>query len=242
MEKAFSIGEAHMTHPTRKKTGRRWAWATGIGFVLSGFAAAFGIARISGQQTTVDAKVAAFLEKSWGRWHDMNIPEQDGKLLYNLIVERGYKQALEIGTSTGLSGIYIAWALTKTGGNLITVEIDEDRHRTAMANFKEAGLDGVIDARLADAHELVPKLEGPFDFIFIDADKDWYVEYAKAVVPKLRPGGCIAAHNVSGGSRGGGWRRQSGTGEYYDYMISLPDFETTIAGGGGNMSISYLKK
>jgi len=243
-----------MTHPTRKKTGRRWARAAGIGFVLSGLAAAFGTAWIPDRQAAgiqsaaepaeIDAKVTAFLEKSKGRWYDMNVPEKDGKLLYDLVVKGGYKRALEIGTSTGLSGTYIAWALAKTGGKLVTVEIDGGRYRTAVANFKEAGLDGVVDARLADAHELVPALEGPFDFVFIDADKEWYVEYAKAVIPKLTPGGCIAAHNVSGGSRGGGgWRRRSGTAEYYDYMISLPDFETTIAGGGrGEMSISYLKK
>ncbi len=191
----------------------------------------------------LDAKVTAFLERSRGRWYDMNVPEQDGKLLYDLVIKGGYRRALEIGTSTGLSGTYIAWALAKTGGKLITVEIDEGRHGEAVANFKEAGLAGLIDARLADAHELVPALEGPFDFVFIDADKEWYVAYAKAVIPKLAPGGCIAAHNVSGGSRGGGGRRggQSGTGEYYDYMIGLSEFETTIA-GRNDMAVSYKKK
>jgi len=196
-----------------------------------------------GASAELDVKVTAFLERSSGRWYDMNVPEQDGKLLYDLVVKGGYRRALEIGTSTGLSGTYIAWALAKTGGKLITVEIDEGRHGEAVANFKEAGLSGWIDARLADAHELVPQLEGPFDFIFIDADKEWYVAYAKAVIPKLAPGGCIAAHNVSGGSRGGGGRRggQSGTGEYYDYIIGLPEFETTIA-GRNDMAVSYKKK
>ncbi|MBN1940018.1 MAG: class I SAM-dependent methyltransferase [Candidatus Aminicenantes bacterium] len=190
----------------------------------------------------LDAKVTAFLERSRGRWYDMNVPEQDGRLLYDLVIKGGYKRALEIGTSTGLSGTYIAWALSKTGGKLITVEIDPGRHGEAMANFKEAGLSGWIDARLADAHELVPALEGPFDFVFIDADKEWYVEYAKAVIPKLAPGGCIAAHNVSGGTGGGGrrWGRQPGTGEYYDYMAGLSEFETTIR--GRQTAVSYKKK
>lgn len=224
------------------------AFAAGI--VLSFFLGAHGAASrpMGGRQSAVsleetDAKVTAFLERSRGRWYDMNVPEQDGRLLYDLVIKGGYKRALEIGTSTGLSGTYIAWALSKTGGKLITVEIDEGRHGEAAANFKEAGLDGLIDARLADAHELVPKLEGPFDFVFIDADKEWYVEYAKAIIPKLAPGGCIAAHNVSGGSRSGGrgWGRQPGTGEYYDYITGLAEFETTIA-GRNDMAVSYKKK
>jgi predicted O-methyltransferase YrrM len=83
-------------------------------------------------------------------------------------MRNNYKKALEIGTSTGHSSVWIAWALSKTGGKLITIEIDEGRHRQALAHFEEAGLSEYIDARLADAHELVPKLEGPFDFVFCD--------------------------------------------------------------------------
>jgi predicted O-methyltransferase YrrM len=93
----------------------------------------------------------------------------------------------------------IAWALNKTGGKLITNEIHEGRHKKALANFKEAGLSEYIDARLADAHELVNKLEGPFDFVFSDADKEWYKNYFIALEPKLEVGGCFTAHNVSGG-------------------------------------------
>ena len=69
----------------------------------------------------------------------MNVPGEDGQALYDLVVEKGYKNALEIGTSTGHSAIWIAWALSKTGGKLITVEIDEGRHREALANFEKAG-------------------------------------------------------------------------------------------------------
>jgi caffeoyl-CoA O-methyltransferase len=222
--------------------------AIGCLLLLSVLGAGSGPVRLSagGQAVStsdIDAKVNAFLEKSRGRWHDLNVPEQDGRLLHDLVVKGGYKRALEIGTSTGLSGTYIGWALSKTGGKLITVEIDEGRHAEAVANFKEAGLSGLIDARLADAHELVPALEGPFDFVFIDADKEWYVEYAKAVIPKLAPGGCIAAHNVSGGTRGGGrgWGRQPGTAEYYEYMTARTEFETSIQ-GRNDMAVSYKKR
>lgn len=123
------------------------------------------------KEKELDERVQAFLAKTGGRWYDMNVPEADGEILYRLVIENGYKKALEIGTSTGRSGIYIAWALSKTGGKLTTIEIDEGRYQEAVANFKEAGLSEYIDARLADAHELVPELPGPFDFVFIDADK-----------------------------------------------------------------------
>ena len=82
-------------------------------------------------------------------------------------------------------------ALAKTDGRLTTVEIDPGRHQTARANFKEAGLAPFIDARLGDAHEIVPALSGPFDFVFSDADKEWYKDYLVAVWPKLVPKGCF---------------------------------------------------
>jgi caffeoyl-CoA O-methyltransferase len=126
----------------------------------------------------------------------MNVPESDGKVLYDLIIKHNYKHALEIGTSTGHSGIWIAWALSKTGGKLITIEINEYRYRQALSNFEEAGLTDYIDARLADAHKIVPELEDPFDFVFCDAHKYWYKNYLIAVLPKLKLVGCYTAHDV----------------------------------------------
>ena len=181
------------------------------------------------KERAIDAKVKTFLDKMRNRWRDLNVPEADGKILYEVIVQNKYKNALEVGTSTGHSGIWIAWALSKTGGKLITIEIDEGRHRQALANFKETGLSEYVDARLADAHRLVNELLGPFDFVFIDADKDWYTNYAKALIPKLEAGSCITAHNVEEPRPGyRGRYRMSGTDEYYQYMKSLPEFETSI--------------
>lgn len=174
----------------------------------------------------LDVKVERFLRDSRWSWRDMNVPEADGRALHELIVERSFKRGLEIGTSTGHSGIWIGWALAKTGGRLVTVDIDEGRHREALRNFQEAGVAPFIDARLADAHDLVPRLEGPWDFVFIDADKDWYTNYAKAVLPKLRVGGCLTAHNVSPG-RG---RRQM-SGDFYEYVTGLPNLETSFRAG-----------
>jgi len=146
-------------------------------------------------------------------------------------------KALDIGTSTGLSAIYMAWALSKTGGKLFTIEIDKGRYQEALANFKEAGLTDYIDARLADAHDLVKTLKGPFDFVFCDADKDWYTNYFIDINPKLEEGGCYTAHNVS--SRG--WRGGEGTEKFYTFIKTLPYMETTVDESGSGILISYKK-
>jgi predicted O-methyltransferase YrrM len=179
----------------------------------------------------------------------------DGQLLYDIIVRNKYKSALEIGTSTGHSGIWIAWALSKTGGNLITIEIDEGRHKEALKNFEEAGLSEYIDARLADGHELVKQLNGPFDFVFSDADKEWYKNYFIDVDPKLKVGGCFTAHNISDrsyggpggpggpGGRGGrgGYGAPCGQGAFLDYIKNLSNYETVVNSNGSGVSISYKK-
>ena len=168
-----------------------------------------------------DAHVESFLKERRGTWRDLNVPEADGRLLHDLIVKRGFTRALEIGTSTGHSGLWIAWALSKTGGRLITIEIDRERHREAVANFKEAGLASYVDARLGDAHRIVPSLEGPFDFVFSDADKEWYTNYFTSVWPKVTPGGCFTAHNV-------GSARQRGIRDFLAHLKTVSDGRTTI--------------
>lgn len=184
----------------------------------------------------LDEQVMKFLQDHKYGWRDMNVPEVDGRKLYDLIIQGNYKSALEIGTSTGHSAIWIAWALSKTDGKLITIEIDEQRYREALENFKKAGLSDYIDARLANAHELVKKLKGPFDFVFSDADKGWYKNYFIDLDPKIKKGGCFAAHNVSDSM----WRRgQRGTREFAEYIKSLDIYKTTFFTEGSGMSISY---
>jgi caffeoyl-CoA O-methyltransferase len=191
----------------------------------------------------LDEKVKTFLDKMRNRWRDWNVPEADGKILYDIVLQNQYKRALEVGTSTGHSAVWIAWALSKTDGKLITIEIDEDRYRQALANFKEAGLSEYIEARNADAHQLVNDLPGPFDFVFIDADKGWYVHYAKALIPKIEPGGCMTAHNVEERApayRGG---YVSDTDRYFQYMKGLPEFETRVhPGSRAGIATSYKKR
>jgi caffeoyl-CoA O-methyltransferase len=184
----------------------------------------------------LDEKVEKFLSAQSGQWHDLNVPMSDGQILYDLVIKGNYKSALEIGTSTGLSGIYIAWALSKTGGKLITIEIDKSRHKTALQNFEQAGLSNYVDARLADAHSLVKEIDGPFDFVFSDADKNWYKNYFIDVDPKLMVGGCYTTHNISERSRGGyGYQI-----EYLEFVRSLENYESTLH-PGSSILISYKK-
>jgi predicted O-methyltransferase YrrM len=175
-----------------------------------------------GQPATqeLDTKVRGFLEARRGTWHDLNVPAVDGQTLHDLVVKHKFRRAVEIGTSTGHSGIWIAWALAKTGGKLITLEIDEGRHRTALANFREAGLTDYVDARLGDAHEIVPRLPGPIDFVFSDADKEWYTKYFDALWPKMAAGGCFTAHNVT--------MQAEGIREFLERLKTVKDGETTI--------------
>jgi predicted O-methyltransferase YrrM len=168
----------------------------------------------------LDQRVRAFLDRSRGSWRDLNVPGEDGQILHDLVVAKGFTRGLEIGTSTGHSGVWIAWAMSKTGGRLTTIEIDERRHRAALANFREAGVAPFVDARLADAHQLVKELPGPFDFVFSDADKDWYTQYFKDLDPKLAAGGCFTAHNVL--------QRMGGIREFLDHVRARPDYQTTI--------------
>jgi caffeoyl-CoA O-methyltransferase len=185
----------------------------------------------------LDEKVRGFLASQKDQWREENVTEEDGRFLYDLILKHNYTRALEIGTSTGRSGIWEAWALSKTGGKLITVEIDEFRHLRAVQNFRASGLESLIDARLADAHELVHELPGPFDFVFIDADKNWTLNYFKALLPKLEVGGCFAVHNVVSL----GFMR--GIRDFLEYVRGLDNMETVIdQAASGGMSLSFKKK
>jgi caffeoyl-CoA O-methyltransferase len=174
-----------------------------------------------GKPADLDAQVRGFLDRARGDWRDLNVPYEDGQALHDLVVRKGFTRGLEIGTSTGHSAIWIAWAMSKTGGRLVTIEIDEGRHRTALRNLEAAGVARYVDARLADAHTLVKELPGPYDFVFSDADKEWYTQYFKDVEGKLVDGGCFTAHNVLDGF--------AGVDAFLEYVRARPGYTTTIS-------------
>ncbi|MBN2138207.1 MAG: class I SAM-dependent methyltransferase, partial [Sedimentisphaerales bacterium] len=126
-----------------------------------------------------------------------NVPPQDGRFLRITAQAMNAKNVVEIGTSTGYSGIWFGMALQKTGGKLTTFEIDAQRAATARANFKRAGMAEVITLVEGDAHEEVKKLKEPIDILFLDADKEGYIDYLNKLLPLVRSGGLVIAHNIN---------------------------------------------
>jgi predicted O-methyltransferase YrrM len=127
---------------------------------------------------------------------NMLVPEEDGRLLRVLAAASGAKHVVEIGTSVGYSGLWFALAITTTGGKLTTFDVDADRLELARRNFERAGVTDRITTVLGDAHEEVKKLSGPIDLLFLDADKQGYLDYLQKLRGAVRSGGLIVAHNM----------------------------------------------
>jgi caffeoyl-CoA O-methyltransferase len=126
----------------------------------------------------------------------LNVPVQDGRALRLLTEAVNAKNVAEIGTSTGYSGLWFCLALERTGGRLTTFELDHQRATMARGHFKQAGMDGIVTLIEGDAHENITKLKGPIDVAFIDAEKEGYIDYLNKLLPLVRPGGLILAHNM----------------------------------------------
>ena len=130
------------------------------------------------------------------RLRNLTVPAEDARLLRVLTESINAKHVVELGTANGYSGLWFALALQATGGKLTTFEIDPQRAKQARENFKRADVDDLITLVEGDAHEEVTKLRGPIDLVFIDADKDGYVDYLNKLLPLVRPGGLVVAHNM----------------------------------------------
>lgn len=174
--------------------------------------------------------------QKFGAEHKMlNVPPEHGKFLWITAETSKAKRVLEIGTSDGYSTLWIARGVQPNGGKIITLEIEKERHDLAVANFKKAGFDKMIDARLGDALKEIPKLEGEFDFIFIDAWKPDYIKYYQMVMPKLKPGGLMLAHNAV--------RAAKDMKDFLDAVKTDPKLVTTIVQiGDDGFSVSMKKK
>ena len=118
----------------------------------------------------------------------MNVVPDEGRYLHDLIMKHRVKNVLEVGTSNGYSGIWMGLALRETGGNLTTLEIDQGRANLARENFRRTGLDSRIHLVLGDALKSLTRLDGTFDFVFIDAAKSEYVQYLELLLPRVSPG------------------------------------------------------
>jgi caffeoyl-CoA O-methyltransferase len=147
----------------------------------------------------------------------MNVPLEDGRLLRLLTESVGAKRVVEIGTSNGYSGIWFCLALRRTGGHLITHELDAGRAQLARENFKRAGVEQMVTLVEGDAHETVKKLKEPIDILFLDADKPGYPDYLTKLLPLVRPGGLIIGHNM---------HRPEPSPDYIKAITTDPSLET----------------
>ena len=127
----------------------------------------------------------------------LNITSDTGRLLWVLVRATGATRILEVGTSNAFSTIWLADAARSTGGRVTTLELNPDKIAMARANLDIAGLAGLVDIIEGRAAETLPAIPGPFDLVFLDADRPSYLTYLELVVPKLRQGGMLIADNIT---------------------------------------------
>ena len=164
----------------------------------------------------------------------MSVPVLDGRLLRLLTETTGAKTVIEIGTSIGYSGIWFCLALEKTGGHLTTFDIDEGRAAKARANFKRAGVEHRVTLIMGDAHKEVTRLKGPIDILFLDADKEGYLDYLTKLLPLVRAGGLIIAHNMN--------TRQADP-KFVEAITTNPDLDTLFLNKElGGVGVSLKKR
>ncbi len=160
----------------------------------------------------------------------LSVDVSDGRMLRLLTEAVDAKNVVEIGTSTGFSGLWLCLALQKTGGKLTTFEYDAGRAATARANFKKASVDQLATVVQGDAHQTISQLKSPIDVLFIDADKEGYTDYLNKLQPLVRPGGLILAHNVGSSDA------------YVQAVTSNPALETIFYSDGGGLGITLKKR
>ena len=169
------------------------SWVLSLPFVVIGFALVPSMATAQ----HVPGHVEALLKQIKAADKDlMAVSEEDGRFLRLLAVTRGAKRALEIGTASGYSAIWIGLGLRETGGRLVTIEYDKVRAAEAAANITKAGLSDIVQVISGDAFAEIPKVAGTFDFVFCDAWKRDYQKFFSMVFPRMVKGGLFLGHNV----------------------------------------------
>ncbi len=182
-----------------------------------------------------DSAIVPLLKDFPSVHEDMNVPCRDGRFLHDLVIRNGYKRGLEIGSFTGYSALWLGLAFKATGGRLVTIEYEAASGEEARKNIRRAGLETVVDGRIADAFDEIPKIEGEFDFVFIDAWKPDYLRFLKLIRDRVVAGGVIVGHNVTNYAE-----------DMQDYLAAIktdPSLETTFNGTSAEgMSLSLVRR
>ena len=160
----------------------------------------------------------------------LEVPVSDGRMLRLLAESTGAKNIVEIGTSTGYSGLWLCLALEKTGGHLTTFEYDAGRAARARKHFEQAGVASRVTVIEGDAHQTIRPAKGPIDVVFIDADKGGYLDYLRKVLPLVRPGGLILAHNIEMAA------------DYVKAVTTDPALDTIFNLQGGGLGVTLKKR
>jgi predicted O-methyltransferase YrrM len=160
------------------------------------------------------------------------VSEEDGRFLRVLVATRGAKSVLEIGAASGYSGIWLGLGARESRGHVVSIEYDPQRATEAAANIQKAGLTDVVRVIHGDAFKEIPKLQGTFDLVFLDAWKPDYKRFFDMVYPRLEPGGVFLAHNVV--------NKASEMEPFLKDIQNHPGLFTSIVSPGSEgMSVSY---
>jgi caffeoyl-CoA O-methyltransferase len=186
---------------------------------------------LSAQASDVNKVLADIRAKDKGQ---LAISEEDGRFLRLMIASGNRKRVLEIGGASGYSAIWMAQALRVTGGTMVTIEYDPLRAKELAENVRKAGFADIVRVVPGDAFAEIPKLQGTFDFVFLDAWKRDYKKFLDLVYPRLEKGGLFTAHNVV-----------NKRGEMEDFLDAIqrnPALWTAIVSPAGEgISLSYKK-
>jgi predicted O-methyltransferase YrrM len=169
------------------------------------------------------------------RRSQLNTTIGDAMMLRILVESSGAKRGVEVGSANGFGAINMGIAFERTGGHLYTLEINPQRAKECRENLKKVGLENTVTCIEGDALKTLPKLEGEFDFVFLDALKGDYLRYLKLLEPKLKPGSVIVGDNVI--------RSANAMKDFLDYIQESPNYDTVIIRASmekkDGMSVSY---
>jgi predicted O-methyltransferase YrrM len=161
----------------------------------------------------------------------LNLDPASALLVSILVRASGVKSAIEIGTSNAYSTIWLAWSLAPAGGRMVSIDRNPDKHALARQNLRRADLLDRVELRTGEATEILRLLAGPFDLVFLDADRRKFPEQMQILIPKLASKALVIADNVIS--------HPEEIAEYLKMISSLPDFQHTTVPVGKGLSIAY---
>jgi predicted O-methyltransferase YrrM len=161
----------------------------------------------------------------------LNLEPASAQLISILVRASGVTRAIEIGTSNAYSTIWLAWSLAPAGGRIVSIDRNPDKHVLARENLRRAELLDRVELRTGDATEIAGQLSGPFDLVFLDADRRKFPEHMRILLPKLAEKVLLIADNV--------FSHPEEIADYLKLVSSLPHFQHTTVPIGKGLSIAY---